>query len=187
MPELILSLLRKKLLDKLKWYFRRKGHLVPCQSPRREDVEALEGVSCVIYFGTLKTRADELQTQTKQIANEVEDLAKGYAESLKARLDPHKAQHVTHHPPTWWKGPLVPHLQYRARFPLLEFKTTDWRGSKVAVYSLYDLLGEDGLGELLKGSNFENKRCVVIRRGRHNVPVELLFMQLQAFLAVPGP
>lgn len=187
MPDLILSLLRKNLLNKLRWHFKQSGQMVACASPRKEDIEQIDDVSCVLYFGSLKLHADELHDWSLAILKEVEFQAKYWAGRHNEARDPHLLQSATHSPPVWWRGPLVPELQPRIRFPPLEFKTTDWRGMKVAVYSLTDLLGEDSMRELVRGSKFDGERCVVLRRGRHNVPVELGLMQLQAYLVTPGP
>jgi hypothetical protein len=188
MPELILTLLRKKLVEKLRWFFNGSLSFVPCASPRAQDIEHVEDVTCVLYFGTLKTHADEIQAQANAILTEATDIAKYYTTKYLEQLDPHKAKGVTHNPPGWWKGPVVPRLQPRVMFPPLEFRTTVWRGQHVAVYSLYDLLGEEKLQELLKGSLYEKERCLVVRRARNKVmPVTLLLAQLQSYLANTGP
>jgi hypothetical protein len=187
MSDLILGLLRKNLLDKLRWYFQKSGRLVLCASPSKEDIEEIDDASCVLYFGTLRTRADEIQEQALASLKEVEFQAKYWAGRHLEEMDPHTVQNATHTPPIWWRGPLLPELSLRIRFPPLDFKTTKWRGSKVAVYSLEDLLGEEKMKELVEESRFEGGGCVVLRRGRHNVPVEMMLMQLQAYLATTGP
>lgn len=189
MPDLILSLLRKRTLDKLRWHFKHSGQLVPCDSPRPEDIADIEDVSCVLYFGSLKTRADEMQAQAEEIMHIVEHYSSVVSSTVKDHLDPHEAKHVTHRAPAWYRdSPLIaPRLQPRAIFPPLEFPTTEWKGSRVALYSLYDLLGEEKQKELVQDSRFQTERCLVIKRGRHNVPIELLLMQLQLFLALPAP
>lgn len=187
MPDLILSLMRKNLLNKIRWHFTRLGELAPCASPRSEDIEPFDNVSCVLYLGSLKTRADELQARAEKIMHHVGALAQTSTDKQQEVLDPHKVLKATHHIPSWYKGPLIARLQQRVLFPPLDFKTTIWRGKQVAVYSLCDLLGEDKVQELVQSSRFEGERCLVIKSGRHNVPVEISLMQLQAFLATPGP
>ncbi|KAF2870938.1 hypothetical protein BDV95DRAFT_628861 [Massariosphaeria phaeospora] len=187
MSDLILSLLQKNLLNKLRWHFRQPGRLLPCASPRPEDIDAIEELSCVLFFGSLKTGADAVHVQAQHIMREAESLTQEYSKILVKHLDPHRAKTTTHSAPFWYPGPLVPRLQPRLRFPPLELRTTDWKGRRVPVYSLLDLLGEDKLQELLQDSSLEGATCVGIRPGRHNVPVETLLLQLQAFLAVPGP
>jgi hypothetical protein len=187
MPELVLKLLRKKLIGKLRWFFQNSGRLVRVDSARTENIDPVEDVSCVLYLGSLKTKADEVQAQAEEILHTTDNLAQKFADGLQKHLDPHLSKAVTHRAPAWWRGPLVPHLQSRVKFPPLEFKTTEWRDSKVPVYSLMDLLGEEGLSELIKDSKYEGERCLIMKRGRHNVPVELLLMQLQAYLVNPGP
>jgi hypothetical protein len=187
MPELILSLMRKKTANKLAWYFKRSGRLVPCASVLAKDIDDNENVSCVLHVGSLKTVADDIQAKTHEIVKSCEKSAIIYFSAMKDYLDPHKSKSVTHNPPYWWSSPLVPRLQPRLRYPPLEFKTTEWRGSRVAVYSLTDLLGEEQTKKLVKDSKYSGGECWVLRRGRHNVPVELLLMQLQSYLAVPGP
>ena len=187
LADLVLSLLRKKLFNSLKWHFKRNGRLVTCPSPRSTDIDGVDDVSCVICFGSLKTQADEIQMRAEELEQRTDQLAKHFAKRHRDRLDPHDSKEVTHHPPSWWRGPVVPLLQLRTRFPELEFKTSGWRNSRVAVYSLTDLLGEESVKDLALGSKFDGERCLVVKRGRHNVPVELLLMQLQSYLAKPGP
>jgi hypothetical protein len=187
MPELILDLLRKNLLNKLIWYFQKSGHLVPCKSPRSEDIEEIADVSCVLLFRSLVTKADEVQEKALFNLKEVEFQAKYWAGRHLEEMDPHTVQNATHTPPIWWRGPLLPELSPRIKFPPLEFKTTEWKGRKIAVYSLTDLLGEEKMKELVEGSRFETERCVVLKRGRHNVPVEMMLLQLQAYLTTSGP
>jgi hypothetical protein len=186
MPELIFSLMQKNLANKLRWYFQHPGQLLPCPSPRPQDIKDIDDVSCVLFFDSLKTAADETEAKTEQIVEAIEYCAKAFATKEEDILDPHKTKSVTHKAPNWWHGPLVPQLKPRVRFPPLEFKTTGWRGSKVAVYSLTDLIGEERLGELVKGSKFEQERCLVVKRARHNVPLQLQLMQLQAYITKPG-
>ncbi|KAF2702653.1 hypothetical protein K504DRAFT_475117 [Pleomassaria siparia CBS 279.74] len=187
MSDLILKLLRKRLLNKLRWSFQKVGRLVPCKSPRKEDIEEFEDVSCVLYLDTLKTRADDIQAQSVRIIKAVEREAEYWANKFNRGQDPHEDARVTHVPPMWYRGPLYPTLSPRLRFPPLQFSTTVWRGGKIPVYSLTDLLGAEGMKVLVEGSSLEGVGCVVMRRGRHNVPVEMELMQLQAYLAETGP
>jgi hypothetical protein len=78
-------------------------------------------------------------------------------------------------------------MKPRLQFPELEFKTTRWRGKKVALYSLSDLLGDDTARQLIEGSKYEGEKYAVMKSARHNVPVEMLLMQLQAYIARTGP
>ena len=187
MPDLVLSLMRKKAADKLVWYFSWTGRLVPCASPLARDIDDIEDVSCVLYFRTLKTVADDIQAKAHETAKTVEKSALIYLNHMKAHLDPHKSKAVAHSPPQWYKSPVIPRLRPRILYPPLEFKTTEWRGSRVAVYSLTDLLGEDQAKKLVEESQYSDGKCWALKRGRHNVPVELLLMQLQSYLAIPGP
>ncbi|KAF2466774.1 uncharacterized protein BDR25DRAFT_293190 [Lindgomyces ingoldianus] len=188
MPELILTLLRKNLVYKLRWHLQKSGgRMVVCDDAGSSALQAIEDVSCVLCFGSLKTSADEIQIQANGILEDVEYLAGYYAEGHKKALDPHQSRSISHHPPPWWRGPVVPRLQPRYQFPPLEFKTTGWRGTRVAVYGLFDLLGEDKGRELVEGTRFEGAQCVVMKRGHQNVPLQLQLMQLQAYLATPGP
>ncbi|KAF2685617.1 hypothetical protein K458DRAFT_300451 [Lentithecium fluviatile CBS 122367] len=187
MPALVLELLRKKVAGKLGWYFARSGALVPCSSPRREDLEGLEDVSCVLYLGSLRTRADDLQAEVAEMTAEGEKWVSYFTKGFAKYVDPHKAPGVTHSPPHWFVEPVAPRLQPRVRFPPLEFKTTLWRGRKVPVYSLPDMLSEEMTRELIRGSKHQNERCLVMKMGEHNVAPQILLMQLQAYLAEPGP
>ncbi|KAJ4990777.1 hypothetical protein SVAN01_03786 [Stagonosporopsis vannaccii] len=188
MPQLILALMRKRVVDRLAWNFSFRGRLIPVASPRTEDIESVDDVSTVLIFGSLRTRADDCQDRCEAISAELEKWASYFGLYFGSRFDPHSSPDVTHKAPYWYQ-PLVPHMQPRLQFPELEFKTTTWRGHKVAVYSLTDLLGPEMARELTEGpkSKYAGQRCVAIKRARHNAPVELLLMQLQAYIAKPGP
>jgi hypothetical protein len=186
MPALIQSLMAKKLADKLIWYFKHSGRLIPCASPLTKDIDHIEDVSCILHFGSLKSGADDIQAKAYKIVQDCEKRSLIYLSVMKNHLDPHKTEAVTHSPPRWWK-PVVPRLRPRLVYPPLEFKTAEWRGSKVAVYSLCDLLGEEQAAKLIDGSPYSGEKCWAMKRARHNVPVELLLMQLQSYLAISGP
>lgn len=186
MPRLIRDLMCTRLVDRLSWNFSFRGRLIPVASPRTEDIDSIDDVSTVLIFDTLRTRADDLQDRANAITTDLEKWANYFGTNFGSHYDPHAAPEVTHHSPSWYSEPLVPRLQPRVQFPELEFKTTVWRGEKVAVYSLTDLLGPEKARELIKGSKYEDQKCVVMKRARHNVPVEILLMQLQAYIAQPG-
>jgi len=187
MPKLVLELMRKRVREKLGWWFGWRGRLVRCKSPASGDLEDIEDVGCVLYLDTLRTRADDLQDEVAAITTEGEKWTSYFIKGFPQCVDPHKAPGVTHSSPLWYIEPLVPRLQPRIRFPRLEFKTAMWRGRKVAVFSLLDMLGEQNLKALVEGSQYEGARCLVLKRGRQNVDMEMLLMQLQAYLAEPGP
>lgn len=188
MPQLILDLLRKRVVDRLSWNFSFRGRLTPVASPRTRDIDAVDDVSSVLLFRSLRTPADDVQQRSEAITVETEKWAAYFGTGFEKLLDPHHAPGVTHKAPYWYPGPQVSHMQPRVQFPELNFKTTTWRGRKVAVYSLTDLLGPDKAAELISGANskYADQSCVVIKRARHNVPVEILLMQLQAYIALPG-
>lgn len=188
MPPLILNLMRKRVIDRLSWNFTFRGRLIPVASPRTEDIEAVDDVSTILIFRSLRTLADDSQERCEAISAELEKWASYFGQYFGTCFDPHSSPEVTHKAPYWYQ-PLIPHMHPRLQFPRLEFKTTAWRGQKVAVYSLTDMLGPEKAKELIEGpkSKYADQRCVVIKRARHNVPVEILLMQLQAYIAKPGP
>jgi hypothetical protein len=189
MADLIRDLMRKRLADKLRWNLALRGRLVPTSSPRTEDVENVKvrEVSCVLAFGTLRTRADDMKDRSDEIAIELDKWSSYFSMHFGDKFDPHKLPSTTHRSPSWYTQPIITQFQPRLRFPELEFRTTIWRGKKIAVYSLFDLLGEDTVQQLIHGSEYEGEKYVVMPSAKHNVPVEILLMQLQAYLARPGP
>jgi hypothetical protein len=187
MPDFILDMMQQQLIKKLSWNFGFRGRLTPVASPRAVDIDHVDKVSCVLIFGSLRTRADDFQDGTNNMAAELDKWTSYIAKSYASKLDPHAFPTVTHSSPSWFLGPLVAHLQPRLRFAELEFKTTIWRGNKVAVYSLTDLLGADKARALVKESKFAGEKSVVVKEARHNVAIELLLMRLQAYLARPAP
>ncbi|KAF2007958.1 hypothetical protein P154DRAFT_453300 [Amniculicola lignicola CBS 123094] len=187
MATLILSLMQKSLFSKLRWNTKQLGRLTPCASPRVEDIDAIDDVSCVLFFPSLKTPADDIQARAAEISKTLDKHAHAFAAVSKDFVDPHNRKNVTHHSPGWYHGPPAPVFHPRVQFPELEFPTTMWRGRKVPVYSLTDLLGEEMARGVVQGTEHEDKGCVVVRRGRHNVPMEMELLRLQGYLARPGP
>jgi hypothetical protein len=189
MPSFILDLLRARLVSALSWNFSFRGRLIPVASPQSAHIEAVEDVSSVLYFGSLRSRADDAQERCEAITAELEKWSAYFGQNFGSHFDPHAKEGVTHKAPYWYQAPLVPHLQPRLQFPALEYHTTVWRGCAVPVYSLVDLLGEEKARELVEGpkSKYAEHKCVVMKRARHNVPVETQLLQLQTYVAQPGP
>jgi hypothetical protein len=187
MPELILNLMQKQLIKKLSWSFGFRGRLTPVASPRTEDLEHVDHVSCVLIFRSLRTYADDVHDRAQDLVAEMDKWASYVAKQYADKLDPHTAPGVTHRSPAWFVEPLVPRLQPRIRYPELELTSTMWRGKKVALYSLTDMLGEQKARQLIEGSQCAGEKCVVVKNMRHNVPVEILLMRLQAYVARCGP
>lgn len=145
----------------------------------------------MLLYGSLKTRAHAIQEEVAGIVAEAHKWSMYFRAGFGFRLDPHETpkkgiSKATHNIPSWYE-PLVPQLAPRAQFPPLEFPTTKWRGRKVALYSLTDMLGEERAKELVAGKGHEGERCWAVKRGRQNVPAEMLLMQLQSYIAEPGP
>lgn len=187
MPDLILGLMRKQTVDKLRWSFGFRGRLIPVASPRSEDIDEIDNVSCVLLTRSLRTRADDVHERANEIIAEMDKLSVYFSKSFPKILDPHAYTKATHPTPNWYNGPIVPRLQARAQFSELEFKATTWRGRKVAVYSLMDLLTPEIMQDLIQGSKYEVESCLVVKQARHNVPIELLLLRLQAYIAQSGP
>lgn len=186
LPDLVTDMMRKQLLKKLSWSFGFRGRLTPVASPRAEDLDDVEDVSCVLIFRSLRTSANDLHDRCKEIMTEMDKWSGYVAKSYADKLDPHASPEVTHTSPNWYYEPLVPRLQPRLHFPQLDFHTAVWREQKVALYSLTDLLGADEAQRLAQDSQYAGERCVVMKNTRHNVPVQILLMRLQAYIAQPG-
>jgi hypothetical protein len=187
MPDLILDLMQKQLVKKLSWNFGFRGRLTPVASPRTEDIEHVEDVSCVLIFRSLRTYADDVHDRAQDLVAEMDKWASYVAKQYADKLDPHAAPGVTHRSPSWFVEPLVPRLQPRIQYPELQFNSTMWQGKKVALYSLTDMLGEEKARQLIEGSQYAGAKCVVLKSVRHNVPIEILLMRLQAYIARCGP
>lgn len=190
MPELLLDMLRARVEDKLGWWFKWRGRLIPIASPSPSDTQEVDDVACVLLYGSLKTRADEVLSEANDMVAEADKWTSyfrgGFGKYFDAHVSPPaNMPKATHHPPSWYE-PLVPQLLPRAQFPPLEFPTTKWRGRKVALYSLTDMLGADRAAALVEGTQYDEGRCWVMKRGRQAVGVQLLLGQLQSYLAESG-
>ncbi|KAF2803706.1 uncharacterized protein BDZ99DRAFT_452746 [Mytilinidion resinicola] len=181
MPALLLSILRKQLVANLRWFFgKTSNHLVPCESQSPTDVDHIDDVSCILCLRTLTTGVDHLHTELTQIVLKAEQSADKISKRHRQTYDTSK---TSSDPP-----PHVPRLKPSLRFPPLHFPTAVWRGRRVPVYSLIDLLGEEHLAELIKDTKFQDeKNVVVMRESRIAVSAQIKLMQLQAYLAKPMP
>ncbi|OAG02704.1 uncharacterized protein CC84DRAFT_1097826 [Paraphaeosphaeria sporulosa] len=190
MPELLLQMLRARVEDKLAWWFKWRGRLTPVASPSPSDTQDVEDVACVLFYGSLKSRADEIHDEANAIVAEADKWTDYFRTGYGKAFDPHATPpphlpKATHPPPAWFQ-PLVPRLAPRAQFPPLDYPTTRWRGRKVAVYSLTDMLGVDRAEALIGRTRYEGERCWVMKRGRQTVDVQMLLGQLQSYLAESG-
>ncbi|CAI6338973.1 unnamed protein product [Periconia digitata] len=186
MADLILDLLQKRLQGKLRWYFSQPGQLIPCASPHETHTNTIDDVSSILYLGSLKSSVDDLHVRLRKTSRELDKWAE-YLTDLLIK-EPHKQPGVTHKPPAWYgKQSKLLRMKPRLQFPPLEYNTSRWRGRKVAVYSLVDLLGEERARELVEGGPYEGETCLVVKRARHNVSIEMLLMELASYHAKPGP
>ncbi|PVI03310.1 hypothetical protein DM02DRAFT_612385 [Periconia macrospinosa] len=185
MADLIHTLLQKQLIKKLKWHFSQRGQLTPCTSPHTSHIDGIDDVSSILYLGTLK-HLEELTTRLNRITQTLDRFTDYTWRHFENVIEPHKQKGVTHRAPSWYKPWRWMKMQPRLQYPPLEYPMTMWRGRKVAVYSLVDLLGEEGVKELVAGTVYEGEKCLVVKRARHNVPVEMLLMGLTGYLAEPG-
>jgi hypothetical protein len=180
MPALLLSMLRKQLVTSLRWFFgRRSNFLVPCKSTSPVDLDGIDDVSCILYLHTLTTEVDRLHAEMLKIVLTVEREADKIA---KRHRQTYSSSKKSSEPP-----PHVPRLKPSLRFPPLNFPTTRWRGQSVPVYSLFDLLGEDHMAELLKDTKFQDERWLVIRASRVTRAVQTRLLQLQVYCAKYEP
>ena len=187
MPTLLLTLLQQQALRKLRWHFTQPGRtLERCAGAHPAALDPLDDVACVLYLRTLRTRADELHAEAQKIVLEVEGKVGRLAKLMEKHQSP-AIQAMIRSPPHWWRGPLFPRLQPRLRFPPLAFQTAEYRGRRVAVYSLFDLLGEERVKELVAGTNFEDANCVVLKESRMIVSAQMALMKLEGYVAESGP
>ncbi|KAL5436851.1 hypothetical protein PMIN07_011995 [Paraphaeosphaeria minitans] len=191
MPEMLLNMLRARVEDKLAWFFKWRGRLVPVASPSSADTEDVEDVACFIFLGSLRSRADAIHDEADAIAAQADKWSDYFRTGYGKFFDPHitppaHLPKATHHPPPWFQL-VVPRLAPRAQFPPLECPTTRWRGRKVAVYSLTDMLGAERAEALIAETRYEGERCWVMKQGRQTVDVQMMLGQLASYLASPGP
>lgn len=172
MPELLLSMLKARVEDKLAWWFKWRGRLVPIASPSAADTVHVDDVACVLFHGSLRTAAHDTQDE----ANAIVAAADKWWDYVDKGLSGKKSNPQV----------MVPRLAPRALFPPLEYPTAAWRGRKVALYSLTDMLGSERAEALVNGTRYEGERCWVMKRGRQAVEVQMLLGQLQGYLAEPG-
>ncbi|OCK84899.1 hypothetical protein K432DRAFT_413678 [Lepidopterella palustris CBS 459.81] len=183
MPALILFQLQKYIFRKLRWYFVQiQPTIVRCRSASSEDINDIDNVSCILYLRSMKSEADDLRARSHALVDKVASITR----KGEKYLDPQAILHVRTQA-KWWGGPLYPRLQHNLRFPPLYFPTAEWRGHRVSVYSLYDLLGEERMRELVAGTQYENADCVVMKADRKTVSAQMALMRLQTYVADPAP
>ncbi|KAI9697856.1 MAG: hypothetical protein M1820_007643 [Bogoriella megaspora] len=74
-------------------------------------------------------------------------------------------------------------VNVRALFPRLEVPMVEWRGERVPVYDLVEMLGEEKMGELVGGSRVEGASCVVLKKGYFTSSVQMWLGKLWMYVA----
>lgn len=179
MSSLILSLLRRSALQKLRWPFQyANAKLVRACPQGVAELDEHDDVGCLLHMRPLH-RPEIREVQTK-------------LEKIEVYIDRNIVNRITKIQGVM-PGPGVKVNSFESNLPLRlaaswmatprDFPTAVWRGERVSVYSLVDLLGEQQTRELLMGTKFEGVDWVILKRDSLTVSAQMWLLKLQGYLA----
>ncbi|KAK3078486.1 hypothetical protein LTS18_007396, partial [Coniosporium uncinatum] len=130
------------------------------------EIDGVEDVACVVYLQALETQAVRFaRARSRRVVEEVDGIVEKMDKNRPR--DARQMNIVTQlfelrtPQPAEWIGN-----------PPLEFPTIDWRGRRVPVYSLSDLLGKEMVGQCVEGTLFEDCRkrdrngCLIMKESK---------------------
>lgn len=179
MSSLVLSLFRKIALQKLRWPFQHANAKLVHACPNGvAELDEHDDVGCLLYMRPL--HHPEIRDIQKKLERTEEYINRNIVNKIV------KIQGAM-------PGPGVRINSFESSLPLRlaaswmapprEFPTAVWRGERVPVYSLADLLGEQQTKELLMSTKFEGVDWVILKRSSLTVSAQMWLLKLQGYLA----
>lgn len=179
MSALILSLLRKTLLQKLRWPFQHANAKLAVAAPGGPaELDSHDDVGCLLYLRPMYRReVREIQKEVDRIEDEIDrtivfQIAKmqDLPAKLNVRIKDYKAHVHLKMTAPWMARPR-------------QFLSAEWRGERIPVYSLPDLLGEEQMRHLVTGTKFEEVDWVILKRSPLTVQTQMWLLKLHGYFA----
>ena len=180
--EFCLDLLRKITFRGLHWPFQHHhaGLIVRCDHGA-SAIEEIEDVACVLYIKSMfDPYLDELEAQVAWQLHKCDYFVKRLS-ALQARIHKEKPLDVGDPRALPQRKP-TPQLNHKAVYATPPYLTVSYRDGRVPVYCLEELLGSEKTGELLRGTVFEDARCVAIKAEKRTTNAQMALLRVQNFL-----
>jgi hypothetical protein len=186
MEDFVLGLLRRAVLRSLRWGLQHpnSGAVVRCDQGA-DGVQQLEGVACLLYRDSFTSqRLRDLEEQVEPAVA----LCDRFVESVikiqwNAETKRGKTARRKYDLPAYTSlHAFPPRLNPRLSNPPPEFSTAPYKGGKIAVYSMIDLLGEEKTNELLQGTAFEDARCLALKEVNLTGSAQEWLLKLQLYM-----
>ncbi|KAK4952855.1 hypothetical protein LTR28_006575 [Elasticomyces elasticus] len=125
--------MRNSVVAKLHWPFQHaNSKLLLDVEDELDCIDKIDGVSCVLYLRPVaQPRIVELANEISAMESRIHTLASRVAETYQLEMQP-----ALLHPP-------------------LYFPTVQYRGTEIPVYELVEMLGEENVGALVRGTKWE--------------------------------
>jgi hypothetical protein len=183
----VLELLRRGVTKSLAWLFKHPaaGLVKACDGGAYAAGEVEGEVAAVLYL--IPSCGPEVEEIGQRVAREVIEgeiagrRVRLWQVSVYGRLHPGE----THTPKTSNPAPVQnPAAVYPAtEWPIVRVSMPEGGSKVLPVYGLWELLGEEKVRELVKGTVFEGKRCVVLNGGDvRSLKAQMALLRLQGYL-----
>lgn len=183
MHEMVLKLLRRGVERKVKWLLLRGGRMRFVRIDGAEQAGGLENIACVLYVGSLRSEEyDELERKVEVAFREGERLASQVGRAVERRRAIERGEGRKEFNEWCKTNNFPPKVNPAFTDPRAEFPTVNLDENVVPVYSLEDLMGTEETEKLLKGTVYEDARCLAMRDGELTSAAQMWLLKLQAYL-----
>ncbi|KAK4990875.1 hypothetical protein LTR66_005369 [Elasticomyces elasticus] len=182
MVDHVLAGMRNSVVANLHWPFQHaNAKLLLDVEDELDCIDKIDDVSCVLYLRPVtQPRIVELANEISAMESRIHTLASRVAEVRRQALQSLERLHNDQsRPPQIYQLEMQPALLH----PPLYFPTVQYRGTEIPVYELVEMLGEENVGALVRGTKWEGAVCVIVQRTYLTTGVQLALSGLQGFIA----
>lgn len=182
LQDFVLELLRRAVLKSLRWLFKHPGTGLVSPCPDGASNVAPEMVAVLYLTPVYRAEVDFI---SRRVAHEILEAeifgrrAQGMQRHVHGRIGDTKIPDVKAPAPLQNPAAVYPEVRY----PL----TWTGDGVPVPVYTLFELLGEEKVAELVGGTAFEGVGCVLLRGGDvRSLKAQMALLRLLTFILQEG-
>ena len=179
--DLVLNLLQESVVSALKWPLQRpNAGYIETADKGIDAIDEIDDVACILYVDSPKSpEVEDLERQVQLCLTKCDGFVNTIDRWQNVLIGGGKE--IMREWAAETEAPqLVPRLSAHYSLPRLRFPTVAYRGRKVPVYSLQDLLGVDRTRRLLEGTRFGDAKYLVIKestQGSYKGQEQLLRLQ----------
>ena len=140
----------------------------------------VSGAACVLYLWPIKSAARTDIEQQLEGQDEVVESATKVITTLTRNY--HGPIHV---PGSANGSAMVPRLNPTIQKAPFDFPSVEYRDGRIPVYGLAELLSEEEMRKAVKGTEFENEKCLVVTQSARSLRLQSSLLKLQTYLAEP--